>query len=125
MTRPPWSPTGIALLTLVFSPVVGAVLHAIDYSRLGIPQRRRVALFSNLSTATLVLWSAARGSTGAGWRLGVALLPAAYFYKTQAGLFAAHRAGGGARASLWLPAILLIAATLAVGLLLAALGPFA
>lgn len=118
-TRPPWSPTGIALLTLLISPFAGAVLYAVNYSRLGVPERCRLALFANLIPATLVLWSAARGPSGGFvWRLEVAIFLAAYFYKTQEGRFRTHRAGGGARGSLFLPAALLIVATLVVGALL-------
>lgn len=118
--RPPWSPTGIALLTLLISPFVGAVLHALNYHRLGVPERWRLTLFANLVPAMLVLWSATRGSSGGSiWRWEIALLLAAYFYKTQEGRFRRHRAGGGRRGSLFLPAVLLILAMLVLGALLA------
>lgn len=119
MARAPWSPTGIALVTLVLSPVAGAVLHALNYSRLGWPQRWRLALFANLITPVLFVLIDMLGS-GRRLRLGIPIFLAAYFYKTQAPLFERHRAGGGRKASLVLPVILLIAALVVLALLLSA-----
>jgi len=115
--RAPWSPTGIALVTLLLSSVAGAVLHALNYSRLGWPQRWRLALFSNLITPLLIGLAAILGPW-TGLRFTVAIFLAAYFYKTQAPLFERHRAGGGRKASLVLPVILLVAVLVGLGVIL-------
>lgn len=47
----PWSPTQIAVMSLVLTPLTGGILHALNYERLGAPARKRVALFSNLITS--------------------------------------------------------------------------
>ena len=117
MARAPWSPTGIALVTLLLSSVAGAVLHALNYSRLGWPQRGRLALFSNLITPLLVGLAAMLGPWS-GLRLTVAIFLAAYFYKTQAALFERHRASGGRKASLVLPVILLMVALVGLAVIL-------
>lgn len=117
MARAPWSPTGIALVTLLLSSVAGAVLHALNYSRLGWPQRWRLALFSNLITSLFVGFVAMVG-LGGGLRFTVSAFLAAYFYKMQAPLFDRHRAAGGPKASLVLPVFLLIAALVIAGVLL-------
>ena len=118
MARAPWSPTGIALVTLVLSPVAGAVLHALNYSRLGWPQRWRLALFSNLITPLVFVLVGMRTSGGAGSNLVIPLFLAAYFYKTQAPLFERHRAAGGSKASLVLPVILVVVAVAILGVIL-------
>jgi hypothetical protein len=100
----PWSPTAIAVLTLVFSPVVGGVLHALNYGRLGRSELRRYALASNLFASTwlvVLLLGTSRSS------LGVSLLFAAYFYKTQEEYFQEHLLQGGKKSSL--PMVILVA----------------
>ena len=108
---PAWGPINPAAASrtgLRFEPYLDAA-----------PHRWRLTLFSNLVPATLVLWSSARGPSGGFvWRLAVATLLAAYFYKTQETRFAAHRARGGAKGSLFLPAILLVVAAMVLGALL-------
>jgi hypothetical protein len=108
--RSAWSPTGIAIVSLLLSPLPGGVLHALNYARLGNPGRRRLALFSNLITATVLLFP----SLPPGFRISASLFAAAYFYKTQEQLFLAHRSGGGRKASLAVPVVLTIAAALAL-----------
>lgn len=117
MARAPWSPTGIALVTLVVSPVAGAILHALNYPRLGWPQRWRLALFSNLITPLVFVLIGMLGSSGSS-NLVISLFLAAYFYKTQAPLFERHRAAGGSKASLVLPVILVVAAVAILGVVL-------
>lgn len=112
----PWSPKGIALVSLLLSPLPGGVLHALNYARLGVPARKRLALFSNLITGVALLaipfWIEAPFV-----RLAAALFASAYFYKSQERLFQAHRSGGGQKASFVLPVVLtLVAALLLFGL---------
>lgn len=109
--RSAWHPTGIAVVTLLLSPVPAGILHALNYSRLGVPARKRLALFSNLIAGVALLMFQAPGSFP---RMGATLLLAAYFYKTQEQLFQAHRAQGGRKASFFLPVCLAIAAIVAL-----------
>lgn len=103
--RPPWSPTAIALTTLVLSPIPGGILHALNCARLGHPERRRLALFVNLGTAIMLYCVATETLAGS-------LLLAAYFYKTQERAFQAYRSGGGQVASIWVPVGLTLGAFL-------------
>lgn len=92
----PWNPTTIAVLTLVFSPVVGGVLHALNYGRLGRGEFRRYALARNLFASTMLLATLLGTSFS---RLGVSLFFASYFYKTQEEHFQEHLLQGGKKAS--------------------------
>ncbi len=116
-SRSAWSPTGIALVSLLFSPLPGGILHALNYSRLGTPGRRRLALFSNLIAGTVLFFPPLTPAI----RISASLFAAAYFYKTQEHLFLAHRSSGGRKASLAVPVVLtlVVAVILLVGLLLA------
>jgi len=123
--RPPWSPTGIALVTLLLSPIPGGILHALNYERLGVPARKRLALFSNLIAGVALFVVPSTGSAIFLPRSGVALLFAAYFYKSQERLFQAHLSLGGRKASLLLPVcltiltvVILVAFFFAAGLLM-------
>ena len=94
----PWSPTGVAVLTLIFSPLVGGIFHAINYGRLGRHSLQRFALFRNLLASLLLI----------AWALllptlvpkGLSFLFAAYFYKTQEEDFRRHVSAGGGKSSL-------------------------
>jgi Tetratricopeptide repeat len=117
--RAPWSPTGIALISVLFSPLPGGILHALNYSRLGQPGRQGLALTSNLIT-TAILFLAFFFASGRFQFLVliVSILIAAYFYKSQEHLFRQYRSTGGQKASLLLPAVLSVIAPviLALGL---------
>lgn len=117
--RLPWSPTGIALITLLFSPLPGGILHAMNYARLGQPERTRLALASNLVTTTIlffVAFYAERSLRAVIWL--AAMVIATYFYKSQDKLFRRHRSAGGQKASLLLPGTLsvVVPVILALGL---------
>lgn len=103
--RGPWSPTGIAVVSLLLSPLPGGVLHALNYARLGHPERKRLVLFSNLITGTAVLFIPAL-LPGTFSRPAAAFLIAAYFYKSQEQLFQAYCSQGSPKASLLKPVVL-------------------
>ena len=123
--KAPWSPMGIALVTLVLSPLPGGILHAINYGRLGAAERKRLALASNLITTVpfflLAFYTAGWGYTE-GWGRVLTYLAAmtlaSYFYKSQEYLFRRHRSAGGQKASLLLPVVFsaIVTVLLAVGL---------
>ncbi len=109
--RLPWSPTGIAIVTLILSPLPGGILHALNYVRLGVPSRRPVALFTNLFSGISILLLPYFLQPSP-WRLVGNLFLAVYFFKSQDRLFQAYHSGGGTKASLVLPVILTITAFL-------------
>jgi tetratricopeptide (TPR) repeat protein len=105
----PWNPAGIALISVLFSPRPGGILHALNYARLGRPKWRNLALVSNLITTTILFVAVFVAPT----RMHVliwatSLFIAAYFYKSQDQLFRQHKSTGGQTASLLVPAILSI-----------------
>ena len=114
--RRPWSPTQIAMLSLLLTPLSGGILHALNYARLGAPARKRLALFSNLITGTAVLLPSFFLRAPLGASLGMAMFASAYFYKSQAQLFQAHLSRGGRKASLVWPVVLTIAGALALAI---------
>jgi hypothetical protein len=111
----PWSPFAIAILTLLLSPIVGGVLHGLNTARLGQGRLRRFVLARNLLASLLLslLTLAVHAGPGLG-PTAVNLFFAAYFYKSQEGLFQDCLAQGGKKASL-LKAIL-IALLVALGM---------
>lgn len=116
--KQPWSPTGIAVLTLIFSPIAGGILHGLNYGRLGQRPFQRFALSRNLFAGVLLIaW---------GWllpdlnSLGISFLFAAYFYKTQEEAFRQHLSAGGGKGSLIVAG--LISLLVLIPVLLLALG---
>ena len=114
LNRLPWSPTQIAVISLLLTPLAGGVLHALNYERLGAAlSRKRIALFSNLISITALIVSPFFISTPF-WGQAFALFASAYFYKSQEHLFQAHRSLGGRTSSLVLPIVLTIVVELAL-----------
>jgi len=99
--KEPWSPLAIAILTLVFSPMVGGVLHGLNCERLGRPGFQRFVLSRNLvaSAGTIFIPFLLGAGTSFGFS-GASLFFAAYFYKTQERLFQDHLSQGGEKGSL-------------------------
>lgn len=115
--KAPWSPTGIAVLTLFFSPLAGGILHGLNSGRLGQPGYRRFILSRNLFAGGLLALFASLIPGPGGLGIGVSLFFAAYFYKTQEKAFQSHRSQGGKKASFLLPIVLSLAALIVLGLL--------
>jgi len=101
-TRRPWSPGGIAAATILLSVLPGAILHALNYGRLGRPDLTRPALIKNLIGVVLFVVCAYFLEHAV---LMVTVAYAVYFYKTQSFLFDKYVARGGAKASVVLPAL--------------------
>lgn len=129
--RRPWNPTVIAVVTLLFSPLVGGVLHGLNEGRLGLGGVRRFAVVRNLLAGALVilLVRAPRPSSGTTLffpsgipALAPALFFASYFYKTQAERFQGHLSSGGERGALIVPLVLSCLGALLVALLAFAVG---
>jgi hypothetical protein len=115
--RPPWNPTGIALISVLLSPLPGGVLHALNYDRLGQPKRRRLALTSNLITTTILfvaVFATPNRSHVLIW--AASLFIAAYFYKSQDKLFREHKSAGGQTASLLVPGLLSVVVPVLLGI---------
>jgi hypothetical protein len=110
--RNPWSPTVIAVLTMVFSPLAGGVLHGLNCARLGQGHLRRFVLARNLLAGLLFLLLATAVGRLAP-PIGVSWLFAAYFYKTQESGFQACLSEGREKGSLM--AAILIALLTSLG----------
>ena len=111
-----WSPTGIALISLILSPLAGGVLYGLNDRKLGRARTWRLAfLTSVIATALVALFRIATDDRLPGAGPVTHLLFAAFFYKAQAAPFARHLQAGGRKASLMLPVLLTL---LVVGLLL-------
>lgn len=114
--RPPWSPAGIAVLSILLSPFLGGVLHGLNYERLGRPRLKWLVVSRNLLTSTALLFLGLL-DTPLPLTLGASLFLAAYFYKTQEPLFRRLVPEGGKTASLLVPAMLFLAILVMLGLL--------
>jgi hypothetical protein len=101
--RPPWSPLGIAVLTLLFSPLPAGILHALNYRRLGWTGRVWLAVAADLLAALLLTYLILETELW-GWVSSIFL--ATWFYKTQQPSFRKHRADGGGKASILPPMLL-------------------
>lgn len=111
-----WSPTGIALISLILSPLAGGVLYGLNDRKLGRARTWRLAFLTSVTaTALVALFRVATDDRMPGAGPITHLLFAAFFYKAQAAPFARHLQAGGRKASLVLPVLLTL---LAVGLLL-------
>jgi hypothetical protein len=117
--KAPWSPMGIAVLTLFFSPFVGGILHGLNYGRLGQPAYRRFVLARNLLAGGLLVLFANLIPMQSGLGIVAGLFFAAYFYKTQERSFESHRSQGGRKASFLLPVVLCLAVVVVLGVLYA------
>lgn len=101
----PWSPTGIALLSLLLLPL-GAILHGLNFRRLGHPGSARFALWRNLLSVQLLFLPGILHTNLPGSGFVTSLFYAAYFYRTQAWLYEDHRAAGGRKGSLLAPVLI-------------------
>jgi len=107
----PWSPNVIALITAIFCILPGGILHAINYARLGYPQKKRLALVSNvIMSVFLILLSLLTGLHHL-FFLVINLAYAGYFYKSQDSIFQNHIKKGGKKGSLIGPIILSVLTT--------------
>jgi len=110
--RRPWNPTGIALITVLLSPLPGGIVHALNERRLGREDRWRSALYRNLTAGLVVLGLALVGGPTRIITLLLSLMIGIWFYKSQAAAFARHLEEGGQKAPFTVP--LLIALTFVV-----------
>lgn len=99
--RGAWSPARIAIAAVLLSPLPGAVLHGLNYGRLGRPDLRRSALISNVCGALMILGIAIFFRFAAVANLFYAI----HFQRSQSSLFEAHLARGGKQAKLLRPAL--------------------
>jgi tetratricopeptide (TPR) repeat protein len=118
--RPAWDPAGIGRVAFFLSILPAGILQAINYERLGAPERVRWTLVRNLGAAAAFFGAAF--FTELPHLFFAVFHGLAYFYfrESQRGLFAAHLARGGARASFRRPVVYSI-----VGLVALVVGLFA
>ena len=118
VARKPWSPTTVAVLTLVFSPLSGGVLHALNYGRLGQDGLRGFTLARNLLAATLLLIFLGVTMPQFGSQLGATFLFASYFYKSQEDPFRQHLAQGGKKGSVLMAVLVSLLVSIPAAILL-------
>lgn len=99
--RPPWKPRDIAILALIATPLPAAVVHALNFARLGQPERVRLEMVKNVAAALLLLLVGlfqvlTPQMVGL---LGVAL--AGYFLQTQRHLFHRFTKTGERASPIW------------------------
>ena len=106
LQKPPWSPALIATVTMLFSVLPGGIFHALNYERLGFPQRK----ISNLITNVLLFLFIFMASFGINSTLFFGLFQlifhigcATHFYKSQCSLYQKHLVKDGTKASIGYP----------------------
>ncbi len=113
----PWSPNVIALITIFLSMLPGGILHGLNYERLGYPQKKKMALTSNVIIAVFLIYFSFLTELPRLLPLVLNLGYAGYFYKSQDLLFDNYLKKGGKKGSILGPVIFSVATTaLLVGL---------
>jgi hypothetical protein len=123
--KPVWSPATLAWFSIIFSILPAGIMATINLGRLGRKDLRWVRLSHYvLVFLILTMLRLAMESQGSHiyWPLSLAVNIgyARHFYESQRRLYDAHRARGGKRASIWMPALLcavFFLGVLAIGLL--------
>jgi hypothetical protein len=111
--RGAWNPRRVAVVAFLWV-FPGVVLHALNYGRLGLPERVRPALVRNL-VVTLLAYAVAPVIVGTddewlfAWGLLVHIAGAVYCQHSQFVLFMRHIRRGGRQASVVVPALALFA----------------
>ncbi len=112
----PWSPSVISLITALFSILPGGILHAMNYARLGYPQKKKSALVSNVIMSVFLIVLSLLTNLHHLFFLVINLAYAGYFFKSQDSIFQNHVKKGGKKGSLIGPIILsVLTAGLIVG----------
>jgi hypothetical protein len=119
-TGRPWSPFAIAILTVLFSPIVGGILHGLNTARLGQGRLRRFILARNLLASLLFILLSIVLRESRFQLTGASLFFAAYFYRSQESLFQDFLAQGGRKGSL--VTAILIALLVVLGAMLFVVG---
>lgn len=111
-----WSPFGIVWVTVLFSAMLGGILHALNERRLGRERTWRFTLYRNLLVGLMIIApSFLIDASGPRLLLGGNLFVAMYFYKSQMDPFERHVASGGSRSSFILPVLGAIAVIFILG----------
>lgn len=129
---PPWNPAAIGWLSVLFTFLPAGILWALNFARLGQPDKTRPRLIG-VALGYLVFWVLAFWDFGDGavqqfldaGLKGTHAAVAYAFYHQQKPLFRAHIEAGGKKASIWLPAafFFLFLLALLAGMFVYFLGP--
>jgi hypothetical protein len=119
--RAAWSPTAIVWICLLFSILPAGIMHALNFERLGAPEKKKPALISVIifsvifygfmfvtSIKPYLLPSLSDGTFRTLCTVST-LGMAWHFYLSQQPLFLQHRQRGGKKASIWPPVLLSLA----------------
>ena len=106
LQKPPWSPALIATITILFSVLPGGIFHALNYERLGFPQRKISNLITNILLFLFIFVLSLRVKSNLLFGLFQLIFHigcATHFYKTQSTLFQKHLARNNTKASIGYP----------------------
>lgn len=104
--KPPWSPALIATITILFSVLPGGIFHALNYERLGSPQRKISNLITNILLFLFIFVASLRVKSSLLFGLFQLIFHvgcATHFYKSQSALFQKHLARNNTKASVGYP----------------------
>jgi hypothetical protein len=119
-----YGPTAIFVATILFSPLVGGAMAAINWRRAGDPRKAKITLLLGVGALAVIVaiaalapasWGALQRGSVIGGTMGAAM----GFRNEQRVLFEAHKAGGGAKASpvlIFVIGIIVLAAVIAATL---------
>jgi tetratricopeptide (TPR) repeat protein len=95
----PWSPNVIALITVFLSMLPGGILHGLNYARLGYPQKKKMALASNVIIGVFLFYLSLYTELPRLLPLVINFAYAGYFYKSQDHLYHNYLKQGGKKGS--------------------------
>ncbi len=103
-TKAPWNPSHIVILALVTTPLVAGVVHALNFGRLGRPERGPAEMAKNVGASSLLVLTLWQGALAPQLVGALSLALAGYYGLTQKESFLRHRADGGQVSSFVRPA---------------------
>jgi len=106
LQQPPWSPALIATITILLSVLPGGIFHALNYERLGLPQKKVSNLTTNILLFLFIFMASLRIKSTLFFGLFQLIFHigcATHFYKSQSNLYQKHLAKNGPKASIGYP----------------------
>ena len=101
----PWNPAGIAVISAFFTILPAGVIHALNYDRLGLPERKKSSLLFTLMLSLAIVLLAIKTDLPNFIFLFFNLYLCIHYQNSQSSFFKAHIMNGGQKASLFKPVI--------------------